>query len=369
MKKKALIIKQSSGFKLFQLNMNLDEIESISTITRVMRDETELKGYQRPEVRNHINNIADYINSEGGIIPNSIILSLSSDVELKPIDNELYELEIPEQAKSALIVDGQQRVAALRLSGKKDFYLPVCAFINDDEDFERQQFLLINSAKPLPKSLIYELLPHANGLFSQELTRRKLPSLIVQLLNYEKCSPLNGLVKLVTNPLGIIADNSLMKMVDNSLREGALYAFSNKAQETYNPEDCDQMISLLCDYFSAVKSTFTEDWGKKPKESRLFHGAGIIALGQLFDEIFYTFEIDESETSFFECAKKKLERLKPYCVWSHGAWDFGLDHDGQPIIRKWNQIQNLSQDINLVTEHLVRLYDLQEREVMLVKGQ
>ncbi|HHX8436975.1 TPA: DGQHR domain-containing protein DpdB [Vibrio diabolicus] len=369
MKKKALKIQQSNNVQLFQFNMNLDELESVSMITRIERKQKVLEGYQRPEVRNHINNIADYLGSEDGIIPNSIIMSLSSDVELQQIDGEIFDLIIPDVPKSALIVDGQQRLAALRLADRRDFYLPVCAFINDNQDFERQQFLLINSAKPLPKSLIYELLPHANGVFNQELTRRKLPSLLVQILNFDESSPLFGLVKLVTNPLGVIADNSLMKMLDNSLREGALYAFRNQAQESYSPEDCGIMTSLLNDYFLAVKEAFPDDWGKKPKESRLFHGAGILALGQLFDEMFYSYEVDGKQGSFFDFAKKRLVRLKPFCRWSGGSWDFGADIEGQPITRKWNQIQNLSQDINLITDYLTRIYDLQEREVTLVKSQ
>ncbi|GMM91163.1 DGQHR domain-containing protein DpdB [Vibrio fortis] len=369
MKKKALKIEQSNNIKLFQFNMNLDELESVSMITRIERKHNVLEGYQRPEVRNHINNIADYLGSEDGIIPNSIIMSLSNDVELQQVDGEIFELVIPNVPKSALIVDGQQRLAALRLSGRRDFYLPVCAFISDDQDFERQQFLLINSAKPLPKSLIYELLPHANGFFNQELTRRKLPSLLVQLLNFDESSPLFGLVKLVTNPIGIIADNSLMKMLDNSLREGALYEYREQAQQTYSPTDCDSMLGLLNDYFRAVKEAFPDDWGKKPKESRLFHGAGIVALGQLFDEIFYSYEVNGGIGSFFDFAKKRLVRLKPFCRWSSGSWDFGMDIDGQPIVRKWNQIQNLSQDINLITDYLTRIYDLQEREVTLVKSQ
>lgn len=368
MKKKALKIQQSNNVELFQFNMNLDELESVSMITRIERKQKVLEGYQRPEVRSHINNIADYLSSENSIIPNSIIMSLSSDVVFQQVDDDIFDLIIPDLPKSALIVDGQQRLAALRLTGRRDFYLPVCAFISNDQDFERQQFLLINSAKPLPKSLIYELLPHANGVFSQELTRRKLPSLLVQLLNFDESSPLFGLVKLVTNPLGTIADNSLMKMLDNSLREGALYTFRDQAQETYRAEDCDHMIGLLNDYFLAVKEVFPDDWGKKPKESRLFHGVGIVALGQLFDEIFYSYEVNGKQSSFFDFAKKKLFRLKPFCRWSSGNWHFGVDVEGQPIVRKWNQIQNLSQDINLITDYLTSIYDLQEREVTLVKS-
>lgn len=193
MLKKAIKVKQDNNVKLFVLTMNIIEIDSICTISTIFRDVNNLlKGYQRTEIRNHVDNIANYINSENSIIPNSIIMCLNTRTKVKPIDAEIFELDIPNSKDAAVLVDGQQRVGALKQSGREDFYFSVCVFIHDDVDFERQQFLLINSAKPLSRSLIYELLPHSNGVFNDDLTRKKLPSLIVQLLNYEDSSPLKG---------------------------------------------------------------------------------------------------------------------------------------------------------------------------------
>lgn len=59
-----------------------------------------------------------------------------------------------------------------------------------------------------------------------------------------------------------------------------------------------------------------------------------------------------SYTRFVE----ELNRIKPLCAWSSGAWNFGTDIDGQPIVRKWNELQNLSKDISLVTDYLVTSY-------------
>jgi hypothetical protein len=38
------------------------------------------------------------------------------------------------------------------------------------------------------------------------------------------------------------------------------------------------------------------------------------------------------------------------------VWNFGTDIDGHPIVRKWNELQNLSKDISLVTDYLVTNY-------------
>lgn len=368
-KKTALKVEQGCNVALFVTTMNIAEIESICTISRIFRSsDNMLKGYQRPELRRHVDNIAAYIESDNSVIPNSIIMCLKSKTDVKLNSDGSHELIIPNEANSAVLVDGQQRVAALKQSGRQDFYYPVCILVNDDSEFERQQFLLINSAKPLSRSLIYELLPHASGVFNEELTRRRLPSLIIQLLNYDPDSSLNNLVKLTTNPEGLIADNSLMKMVDNSLREGALYDVCEMTDGTYSANHCDEAVTLLSSYFSAVREVFYDDWGKKPKDSRLFHGVGIISLGQLFDEIYYSYQVKNQQEVFFEYCVKQLFLLKPYCSWSHGYWEFGKDTDGEKIVRKWNQLQNLSQDISMVTRYLTTIYEKLERGVPIVKG-
>lgn len=369
MKKVALKVEQCSDVKLFVTTMDIDEIESICTISRIFRtQDNALEGYQRTELRKHVDNITTYIRSDNALIPNSIIMCLTSDTVVKTLGNGVFELNIPEDTNSAVLVDGQQRVAALRQSGRQDFQYSVCLFINDDTEFERQQFLLINSAKPLPRGLIYELLPHASGVFSDDLTRKRLPSLIVQLLNFEPKSSLKGLIKLTTNPAGLIADNSLMKMVDNSLREGALYDLCEISDGSYSSSDCVEAVDILSIYFRAVREVFYDDWGKRPRESRLFHGVGIIALGQLFDEIYYSYQTKKTQDVFFEYCVKQLFRVKPYCYWSQGYWELGNDSDGEPIVKKWNQLQNFSQDISLVTQYLTNIYGKLERGVPIVKS-
>ncbi|MDN3716555.1 DGQHR domain-containing protein DpdB [Vibrio breoganii] len=369
MNKLALEVNQSKSVRVFVLSMNILEIESICTISRIFRDDNNLlNGYQRSEIKNHVDNIANYISSNDSIVPNSIIIGLKSSVRVRQMEGNLSELSFPNDNQVGVLVDGQQRVAALKLSGKEDYYFSVTVFINDCTNFERQQFLLINSAKPLSRSLIYELLPHASGEFSEELMKKKQPSMITQILNFDKQSPLYGLIKLTTNPSGIIADNSLMKLIDNSLREGALYEYRNKNNGLIEDVNRVDAVALLYSYFRSVKEVFDDDWGKKPKYSRLFHGVGIISLGQLFDEIYYSYKANKVSENFFEYSVSKLFMIKPYCHWSSGSWFFGNDIDGEPITRKWNQLQNLSQDISMVTKYLLKVYDSQERGVEIVKN-
>ena len=53
--------------------------------------------------------------------------------------------------------------AAIRDARIDSFPVVVTAFITQSEEDQRSQFILVNSAKPLPKGLIYELLPATSG--------------------------------------------------------------------------------------------------------------------------------------------------------------------------------------------------------------
>jgi hypothetical protein len=47
----------------------------------------------------------------------------------------------------------------------------------------------------------------------------------------------------------------------------------------------------------------------------------------------------------------ELSRLRPYCHWTSGAWDLGGG-----VVRAWDDVQNTSRDIQLVTNHLLQKY-------------
>src|SRR5208282_1092371 len=81
-------------------------------------------------------------------------------------DAGTIDIPIPRlgQPKPAWIVDGQQRALALKRAKWKDIPIPVSAFIADDIDTQREQFLRVNSTKPLPRGLLSELLPQVSSV-------------------------------------------------------------------------------------------------------------------------------------------------------------------------------------------------------------
>jgi DGQHR domain-containing protein len=64
----------------------------------------------------------------------------------------------------AWIVDGQQRSLALAKADNPDIAVPVIGFVSDSLAIRREQFILVNKAKPLPTRLINELLPETGDI-------------------------------------------------------------------------------------------------------------------------------------------------------------------------------------------------------------
>ena len=170
-----------------------------TAVSRVKRtDQGELDGYQRPEVMNHIRAIRRYIESPEAMLPNAVVLAFDSRVRFvaarrrSPVDySTMGELiipvdeSLPESEKPALLVDGQQRAAAIRDADVAEFPVAAVAFIAAGADEQRSQFILVNNTKPLPKGLIHELLPDAAGYLPPKYARRQLPAQVMTRLNLD----------------------------------------------------------------------------------------------------------------------------------------------------------------------------------------
>lgn len=178
----ALKIKQGPKRELFSFAISGKSIQEIASISRVKREDNNLAGYQRPEVSSHIGEIARYLESDNPMIPNAIVIAFDERVSFTPLseDGTFGELKIPlvdgEETKPGWVVDGQQRSAALREADCGDFQMPVSAFITNDTQEQREQFILVNSTKPLPKGLIYELLPFTETKLARPLQKKRFPA-------------------------------------------------------------------------------------------------------------------------------------------------------------------------------------------------
>jgi DGQHR domain-containing protein len=359
LKLRALQIAQSPGRTLYTFAVDGKLVHHFATISRVSRSaDGLLHGYQRPEVLSHIEEIRDYLESSSPMLPNAIVLAFDSRVRFEPTSGAAHSgcsrpgfliipmKDEPDEHKPGFIVDGQQRLAAIRDAAIKHFPICITAFITDDRAQQTEQFMLVNSTKPLPKALLYELLPQTNAQLPSALGRRRLPAMLLDRLNRDEGSPLRGLVRTATNPWGRIKDNSLLKMLENSLNDGALYKFRRYGN---HGADLESMVALLRNFWTAVARVFKSEWDLPPRKSRLLHGAGIVSMGFLMDTI--SDRLDGVPIPTAEQYAEDLQPLQSLCHWTHGAWDLG-----DRRLRKWNEVQNTSKDISLLSDHLIALY-------------
>lgn len=345
---------------LYSFAVDAKELPQFATVSRIRRDsEAAVQGYQRPEVLSHIGSIRKYIESESPMIPNALVIAFDERVHFEPdpsANGHPYarqgRLIIPiadgtdDWDLPGWIVDGQQRAAAVREARVDRFPMFITAFITNDDSEQRAQFILVNSTKPLPQSLIYELLPTTDAQLPLHLERRKFPAYLLERLNHDLDSPLRGMIRTPTAPDGVIKDNSILRMVENSLTDGTLYP--HRDPET-GRGDVEPMLSILKNYWTAVAEVFEHAWGLPPRHSRLMHGVGITSLGFVMDAIAdrHPEEAVVSREQFIE----GLAVIEPVCAWTSGYWNFG-----EGVVRKWNELQNIQRDINIVTSYLLRTY-------------
>jgi DGQHR domain-containing protein len=362
LRRRALRVDQNREHPLYLFTLTGEELLQVADISRINRDEEgKLIGYQRPEVKRHIQNIVDYLDSGKVIFPNSVILAMSSEVVFRQtrgprVGKEFAvtgTLEIPlptnGKPKPAWIVDGQQRTIALAHSQHRDFPVPVNAFVADDVDMQRDQFLRVNSTKPLPRGLIDELLPEVSTVLPANLAARRVPSTLVELLNVDPQSPFKDLIRRASTGnkrLGVITDTVLVQVLKESFSSpsGALFPFRNLATGT---TDFNGVRSLLLTYWSAVRDTFPQAWGLKPEKSRLMHGVGIRAMGRLMDKVMAIVDVDHPKSKLL--VRKEVERIRSSCRWTSGVWD---ELNGL----RWNEIQNVPSHTRMLSSFLVRTY-------------
>ena len=165
-------------------------------------------------------------------------------------------------------MDGQQRAAAIREAAVASFPICVTGFIAANPQEQREQFILVNSTKPLPKGLIYELLPQTEATLPSLLQKRRFPAYLLGRLNADPDSPLRGIIDTPTTTGGVVKDNSILRMLENSLSDGMLYRLrvADNADQVTVTED---MLHAVKAFWSAVAKVFHDAWGLQPRRSRL----------------------------------------------------------------------------------------------------
>lgn len=345
---RGIVARQSHEHQVLCVTARASDVCSVARIERVARSESgELSGFQRPLIAKHIREISSYLKESNAVLPNALVVAfVGGTVDVRMLDDRICELtvQVPDGAEPpGFVVDGQQRLSALTDSARGDFEAFVSVLVCRDIEELRQQFVLINNTRPLPKSLIYELLPTVAGL-PQRFDSRTLGAKMVELLNFRAESALRGLILQHTNAGGLVRDTVVQKLVMNSWNSGALRDLRDE------PDCLECCYGLVNDFFLAVRDVWPECFeldfkttSRRKRVSRLLHGTSIVALGFVMDLL-----VSRTDAASREEFAAGLKLIAKDCHWTEGSWDFSghcVPYDG---------LQYTSQDISLLAHFLCR---------------
>ena len=289
------------------------------------------------------------------MLPNTIVVAFDGRASFEASGESgcavLGILHVPKVGEGdepcGFVVDGQQRLAAISGCKHPDFPVLVTAIIAPDIAEQRRQLILVNRTKPLPQGLVYELLPEVNGTLPQALVRQQLASRLLTRLNYDSSSSLFRMIRTPTCTVGIIKDNSLRRMLVNSLSDGALFSV---AEQSVGEAMHDKMVDVVSVFWAGLRQAFPKAWNLPPEKSRLTHGVGVVAMGYCMDHI-YCKRPTGQEWSV-ETVVQALEPLKRHCAWTEGKWPFGEGEE-----RQWNELQNTDRHVRLLMSHFRRVLE------------
>lgn len=358
----ALRIRQQPDHPLYVFALTGEQLWSIASISQMNRTESgAVIGYQRAAIKRHVRGIVEYLDSGSALLPNSLIVALDSSVRFKKIAGHgnrastsgILRIPLPlnGDAKPGWIVDGQQRAIALSLARRRDLLVPINAFVADDVSVQREQFLRVNSVKPLPRGLTTELLPAIDSVLPQHLAKRRAPSALCDMLNYDPESPFLGLIRRtslsISKPSAArVSDTTIVQMLQDSLATpaGCLFAYRNLATGEL---DWSGARRVLLVYWTAVQRVFPDAWGLPPTRSRLMHSVGLRAMGRLMNRVMAS--VDPHSPSAARHVRRELEKIAPICHWTRGSWEQlgGL---------RWNELQNVPAHVRMLSNLLVRQY-------------
>jgi DGQHR domain-containing protein len=355
----ALRIEQRTDAPLFVFGVNGRLIHRFAAVDQVRRDDDGvLQGYQRDRVKRHIADIANYLASTEAMLPNAIVVAFTELIPFEAVPGLIQtewgtpgkiRIRLPahRETKPAFIVDGQQRVTALAgLDPRRQFPVVVVGFQSPTERVSREQFVLVNRTKPLPRDLLNELLPHIDAQLPRQLTLRRISASVLELLRYDKQSPFYGRIRGSNGLLGAnMSQASILGVIEGSIRRDGVLASHYGVDESGS--DVGGMARIMSVFYSGVRRVWPYAWDGTPRTSRLVHGVGIGALGALMEVVMS--EVDARAPRAESSVERRLRRIENRCAWTDGRWPrLGL---------RWDDLQNTSQDKRRLGTHLVAEYE------------
>ena len=365
----------------------------IRTFARIDRlDAVAGTGNQREEIIKHVRAIAKGM-ADGKPVPNSILLVFNEAIfVVDPTPEEetqipkshvlcryltpdwtmvnhptapgrlcqeirSVELDIPhrnaafDEEKVALLVDGQQRTAALALvdiDENPNFQLCVNATVGDDSR-AKLVFQVANSTVKISTEFSRALVATVDDDTPGYIPSEKLIARAVKLLSIDdKSSPFHNITKhpghRITN--APIAYNTLFMVV--SIFDSSGLDFK---------DDSKLLAECVKKAFNLVKKVWGTAWGIAPRDSKLMHGAGLRAISAVLIDLIEAnhrnHNFDWNHVSVWQETENSLKRLASRVLWTADAMK-GTKQQKDVYQNEISPRQNTNQDIEKLTRFLLK---------------
>jgi len=227
----SLILQAEKQF--YSITMPTDVLANCCYVTS--RDEDRDTGFQRVLDKKRAQDIAQYIDTESGTIPGSVILSAQPEAELKLIGRG-KTIEFTFTPKSFLVLDGQHRVYGFSLA-ETALRVPVVIYSGLTPKEEARLFIDINTKqRQVPNELLLDIKQLAEREDDREILLRE----VFDLFSEDKNSALLGLMSSSSRQR-----NKISRVTFNLAFKPALSVFS-----TPNPTHVYQVTNSYLSAFS-----------------------------------------------------------------------------------------------------------------------
>jgi DGQHR domain-containing protein len=284
--------------------------------TTELLSEERVQPYQRFLDEKRAVEIARYLQQPSGLLPNSIILAVNVDFDESDVVHSdgrgRVKIVLPRSENSAVILDGQHRVAAFRYLDEKvrTTYEILVAFLVGIPFYQQAElFAVINGKqKPVNRSIIYDLFGYApiggdkeEQLYEGLMAIARFCSHVTRILNRVAESPWQAKIKMRgPGDEGVISQAAVVEYLSALVEPKTftsrlkvlplLYSFFKKA----DPAGC---ASLLILYMRAIQTAQPEHW-QNPK-SLLWKNNGVaVILRILHDDVMIAGGADELMNGF-----------------------------------------------------------------------
>jgi DNA sulfur modification protein DndB len=211
----------------------------------------------------------------GGSYPSSIVLNWTSN---EALDFEDGMLSLPEESRSAQVIDGQHRVEGLRAAIEEsvdvgDTQIPVSIYVGLDTRACADLFLSINTEqKPVPRSLVFDLYGIASESVVDPAAVRARD--IAMHLNEDEASPYHDNIKMPNQPIrkGGIALSTAVATLKPLVETKGIF-------EQIDASELEVQQKIVMNFFRALCAKYGDRWDAalqdELKSSILFTGLGL----------------------------------------------------------------------------------------------